>query len=297
MWLAASKRGFSLIELLVVLSVLSMLIALLLPAVQNAREAARRMQCRNNLKQIGLAIHSYAETNACLPMGRVPIYDPRFAGIGPPCTARLVDKSVLVAILPNIEQAALYNSVNHDLSIFALENTTTHSQVVECYLCPSDPGAGRTALNAGALDPMAPDPSTGRWVMARTSYSACFGTFPVLAMPAYAPNCAVPSQLLAQSDGSFNDFHPIPLSSVVDGLSATIFVSEKALITFDEMNELKPGLAADRGWYVSGNLGDTLFTTFFPINAYKRTALGAFSARLNSASSLHPGGVNILMGD
>ncbi len=291
------RRAFSLVELLVVISVASLLMALLLPAVQNAREAARRMQCRNNLKQLGLAIHNYAETHGCLPMGRTPIHDPRFAGSNPPCTALFVDKSVLVAILPQMEQAALYNAVNHSLSIFALENTTIHSQVVESYLCPSDPGAGPRVLNAGALTPMAPDPPSGQWLMARSSYSLSVGTFPVLAMPAYSANCTVPPQLLAQSDGCFNDVHPIRLSAVVDGLSTTMFASEKALATFDQLDRIKPGVAAERGWYTSGNLGDTLFATFFPPNAYRRTWLGALNAWLYSASSLHPGGVNILMGD
>mgnify|MGYP001607338520 CR=1 FL=1 len=149
-----SDRGFTLIELLVVLGVITLLLGLLMPAVQSVREAGRRAQCWNNLKQIGLALHNYAETNGCLPMGRVPIHDPRFAGSNPPCTATYVDKSILVAILPQIEQAAVYNAVNHAHSIFAMENTTVHSQVVESYLCPTDSAAGRTVLNAAALAPL-----------------------------------------------------------------------------------------------------------------------------------------------
>ena len=66
---ASSNRGFTLIELLVVIAIIAVLIALLLPAVQQAREAARRSQCQNHLKQLGLAIHNYADTNKCLPMG------------------------------------------------------------------------------------------------------------------------------------------------------------------------------------------------------------------------------------
>lgn len=291
-------KGFSLIELLVVISITGLLLALLMPAVQNAREAARRAQCRNNLKQIGLAILQYVDGHGCLAMGRVPIHDPRYAGPRPPCTARFVDKSPFVAVLPHLEEANLFNAVNHSLSIFALENTTIHRQVVEAYLCPSDRGAGPIVLNGGALAPMAADPrGGGRWVMARTSYSACFGSFPIRAMPAFFADCTVPTPLILQSDGSFNDERPIRLSAISDGLSSTLFASEKALATFDDLNRLRPGFGADKGWWVSGDLADTLFATFYPANAYTKVGLGGVGARLYSASSMHPGGVNVLLGD
>src|SRR6185503_15186056 len=92
-----SNRGFTLIELLVVIAIIGMLVAILLPVVQNAREAARRTQCQNNLKQIGLALHSYHDPNRCFPMGS---------------HVRTFSWGSLLSLLPYIEQRAAFQSVD-----------------------------------------------------------------------------------------------------------------------------------------------------------------------------------------
>src|SRR4051812_10859824 len=96
-------RGFTLIELLVVIAIIAVLIALLLPAVQAAREAARRAQCVNNLKQVGLAVHAYAESRGTFPIGQ-----------GPELSGSWFGWSSLAMILPNLEQNAIYNAINFD---------------------------------------------------------------------------------------------------------------------------------------------------------------------------------------
>ena len=128
------RRGFTLIELLVVIAIIAVLIALLLPAVQAAREAARRMQCVNNLKQLGLGVFNYESSNGCLPYGAMMVSNgPRFPDFGP-----------IVAILPYLEQQNLFNSANftngqnvtnrNDAS----GNTTLQSTQLSYLLCPSD---------------------------------------------------------------------------------------------------------------------------------------------------------------
>ena len=128
--------GFTLIELLVVIAIIAVLIALLLPAVQQAREAARRTQCKNNLKQLGLAIHNYADV-----YGQFPI-------------ARQIKGSELVGMLPYMDQAPLYNQIDFNGGVF---NQTINGKILDAYVipgiqCPSEPQnvmspAGRASSN------------------------------------------------------------------------------------------------------------------------------------------------------
>ena len=105
-WRSCGHCGFTLIELLVALAIIGVLVALLLPAVQSAREAARRLQCVNNLKQLGLAVAGYESINGCLPPGSLP----RMSPIGAAWTAE--DFSVFVRLLPMLEQRTTYDATN-----------------------------------------------------------------------------------------------------------------------------------------------------------------------------------------
>ncbi len=297
--------GFTLVELLVVLAVIGLLLALLLPAVQAAREVARRSTCAQNLRQIGLALHAYEAQHGCLPPGRVMTHDPRFAGDRPPCSAPFVDRSLLVRILPGLEQGPLYDALNQDLTIFGHENRTVRVATVASYLCPTDPDASPQARPGGvsllmiSFGLQAPDDP---YPVGRASYAGMQGSLMVNAVPRPDTGCQVPASVRAQQNGSFHDGAPVRLADVRDGLSQTIVVAERALAPLraaESDAEGQPGRepALRYGWMVSGNWGDTLVTAFLPPNLHRRISGGGGVWQARAASSLHPGGLNTLRGD
>ena len=122
------RRAFTLIELLVVIAIIGVLIALLLPAIQQAREAARRGQCLNNLKQLGHALHNYHDAYRLLPPGSV---GQNFTGSTPQCM------SLLALLLPNLGLDTLYQSINFDVTYAHPPNSTAKGTKVEAFICPS----------------------------------------------------------------------------------------------------------------------------------------------------------------
>jgi prepilin-type N-terminal cleavage/methylation domain-containing protein/prepilin-type processing-associated H-X9-DG protein len=159
---AATRGGFTLIELLVVIAIIAVLVALLLPAVQQAREAARRSQCKNNLKQLGLAVHNF-ESN----FGYIP------SSLRPP-VANSVRFSVLTALLPNLDLSNIYNQYNQSVNWNAAANVALVQTSLPVFNCPSD-------VLAGQLDGVPDSPSA--WAQdtaAVTSYSPIYGISPLV---------------------------------------------------------------------------------------------------------------------
>jgi prepilin-type N-terminal cleavage/methylation domain-containing protein/prepilin-type processing-associated H-X9-DG protein len=285
-------RGFTLIECLVVAAIIGLLIALLLPAVQSARESARRLQCSNNLKQIGLALHGYHDVNECLPMGMTLSLDSAYltAG-GPPCSSLLYNESFLVASLPYLEQTPLYNSMNHVLYIVGLANTSAASPVVSTFTCPDDTDALtsfplyiNTSLSHG-YDPTNP-PTFGR-----TSYAGFQGTMYDVALPA-VPNCTLPTS--PYSNGAFGGPYPLGFAGFTDGLSNTMAVAERSLTSqrvFINFN--LPQLFYSSNIWVQSYFDITLMSAFTPPS----TPPFAPIYPVTNAFSQHPGGLNVLMAD
>ena len=290
-------RGFTLVEALVTIAIVAILIGLLLPAVQSAREAARRMQCAHNLRQLGLALQTYHDVAGVLPPGITACYDPRYCGDD--CSHPWLDKGFLVSLLPHIEQAALFDAANLSLSIFSIENSTVQRAGIGSLACPSDPTASvpQAIADVAGVGPFFTRPLDPGRRMSLTSYAGCYGSYPVTGSPRSGPDCGISPQVLRQMDGSFNWQKPIRLADVTDGLSQTMFVAEHSVTSIYDAKEVSFWYSPDVAWYVSGNTCSTLFVTYYPPNLQRKVNLTAARNFQFAASSNHPGGLNVLLCD
>ncbi|MDG3004801.1 DUF1559 domain-containing protein [Paludisphaera mucosa] len=217
------RSGFTLIELLVVIAIIAVLIALLLPAVQSAREAARRSQCVNNLKQIGLGLHNYHQAIGSFPQGQSQATNlenyPGYAG--------WTEWSAQSLMLPYMEQTPLYNSINFAFcggyDAGANINGTAWTSLVAGFLCPSDGNAGRGAIPRGTGPGNSNSyrgsigTTTARWEQ-WPGYSSCRpDPFNKTGGP---PNCN------PYSTGVFVYYAVNGLRDITDGSSNTIAFSE-----------------------------------------------------------------------
>ncbi len=170
--------------------------------------------------------------------------------------------------------------------------------VVNTYYCPSDSGAGvvregySTQLYSyGFAVPGVP------YNVFFGSYAGMYGSLYLNAIPTPATSCRIPPSQLAEVNGVFNDLSPIRLSAVTDGLGNTAAVAERALEPLSSaVGAGGSSIYETYGWMIAGNWGDSMVTTFYPPNMFRKVA-PATAAHFSSASSLHPGGLNILLLD
>jgi len=223
------RRGFTLIELLVVIAIIAVLIALLLPAVQSAREAARRAQCVNNLKQIGLAMHNYHDVVGSFPPESLVnrLTAPTAGGWGGswwPWSA---------FILPQMEQGPLFNAINFSIlngGNMSVENRTIYGTIINGYLCPSDDSnklfTDRRWTTIANL--------TGPYTAASTNYVASVGD-PRTGNPLFDVWSSAPANAYWSCDGTFQGMfgdcssgQTTNIAMVTDGTSNTFLVGENS---------------------------------------------------------------------
>jgi prepilin-type N-terminal cleavage/methylation domain-containing protein/prepilin-type processing-associated H-X9-DG protein len=334
---AASRRAFTLIELLVVIAIIAVLIALLLPAVQAAREAARRMRCVNNLKQIGLALHNYHQDHNVFPMAAsMNLYNSGTSGAFYYQASQ--NWSAHSALLPMLGEVPIYNAINFSIgideggsnSICWKINSTAASNAVNVFQCPSDPLAGAQPYTS---------PVSGR---DSNNYHVCLGT----STNVTNANTLITTLGNQQSSGVFYFQTSIAISAITDGTSNTIAMGEGAIdpgnkspnvrnIGMQNVTGIPTGaLLADASsnptvtqqginactaaWkgsgavsfndqrgamWAHGGVAQTMFNTVVTPNSsqapwsYCDLYNASAYGTYANASSYHPGGANILMTD
>lgn len=281
----ANRRGVTLIELLVVVTIVSVLVALLLPAVQGAREAARRAQCANNLKQLALAAHAYSTAYGCLPMG-TPYHRTSVA-------ENYDGHSLWVALLPHLDQMPLYGAVNFSTNIYSPSNQTIHALAPATLWCPSDASIRRLT---NPPTPIMDIPPWTHWI-AHASYAGCAGTwYNHPGKPGGVDLDERVRRLTAVANGTFFVRSCVRFAEITDGLSSTFLMSERAHA------RLPLDSARDWHWWFTGYKADTLFHTLYPMNPFGKlhaagTTLSSPDAFVEAASSMHPGGAQFAFAD
>jgi prepilin-type N-terminal cleavage/methylation domain-containing protein/prepilin-type processing-associated H-X9-DG protein len=295
-----SRKGFTLIELLVVIAIIGVLIALLLPAVQAAREAARRAECTNNLKQLGIALHNYHGNDNVFPAG----YPVRPWAPDPTVPAAHMRWSVLAALTPFLEQTAVFDAINFDFPMIGgpgqanavfPPNTTAVSTKIGIFLCPSD---SATQIRP----PFQP-----------ANYVACVGS-------------GSKSGDANEADGTLFINSTIGFKDMRDGTSQTVVISESTIGTGGATSSIPANGTIDRSLYflsatafpaltdenclattswgvrrganwVDGDYGVGIYNHYYTPNSKSPDCMRHSNPGWKAARSRHPGGVNAMFGD
>jgi prepilin-type N-terminal cleavage/methylation domain-containing protein len=306
-----SRRGFTLIELLVVIAIIAILIALLLPAVQQAREAARTTQCKNNLKQTGLALHNYHDMALALPPGFIDVDGP-----GPP---PLWGWNTM--ILPQLDQVALYQAIDTNRSLAAVISETPNLALtlLPTARCPSDPGpplVRRTQVLQGYTRPYLLKENQ----LARSNYVAVAGA----GWNATSGWFGLQHQFsVQQMGGAFGENTRVRFQDVSDGTSNTLTIGERYTIAAEGPSDyyfIPVGHAVwigppngNSAYAVATVLGDTSAGSNVPSSAGLTNAPAIFErwyfgingnntgsvarGQTSGFGSMHAGGAHFLLGD
>lgn len=308
------RNAFTLIELLVVIAIIAVLVGLLTPAVQKARDAAARTQCQNNLKQIGIALHTYHDGKGAFPQNHRP------AG-----AANSVRERWFIKILPYLEQGTLSSRYDEASNWDSATNLPVTSIPLKVAQCPAAPSPNRLDVNPAAASP----PGFGApAVVAVTDYGGIYGVHPSFitannSIPAIA-SIQNPYGVITNSNAANGETTPITLNDISDGTSNTIVVAESAGRPYLYQNGVRQGLdltvhgvngggwarPASEIWIIgfadkAGTLPGGPYTVnaangidaegTFPLTVPAGAALGTDPS--GQIFSFHVGGANVLLAD
>ncbi|NLY02813.1 MAG: DUF1559 domain-containing protein [Rhodopirellula sp.] len=271
------RNAFTLVELLVVIAIIGILIAMLLPAVQAAREAARRMSCTNNLKQIGLALHNYHDTHCTLPTGWLG-FDPTS---GLPDFVGDTGWAWSTRILPFLEQQPLYEGIDMNVPVAATANARARVAVVSSFICPSDVGKDLFELK-DAIDEETEGPNTIT-TLAKSNYPGVFGTQDMHAVC----ETGEPGYNGCQGNGMFYLNRNVGFRDITDGLSNTFMVGER----WSKWIQSTWTGVVRGGWHAPARVV-AVASDEFPPNSEANV-----EQQTHNFSSFHPAGANFLLCD
>lgn len=291
----SNRVGFTLIELLVVIAIIGILVAILLPAVQQAREAARRSNCKNNLKQIGLALHNYHDSHNIFPQGGLgyrigtnPLFGPKATTCG-----------FLVMILPYVDQTTIYNSFNFNAGYMETANLTLALNVPSLYLCPSSTvmrSNKSTSTVSVAGETFPPEAISGTQVF--TSHylgnMGPLGTNPLTGL-SYPHECTT---------SNCNSINEVAGLGVLGGPRAKVRMRD---IRDGTSNTIMAGEMSVNNYITSEPIGPRAWTAGCPVDSCGMSKNIKFGINLRgfgpagfnnmSFGSIHTGGTHLLMAD